>query len=180
MAAQCRHHERGAHNEPPTPPKGTFDWLCNTFWEALHSRGATYRQAELMVAAWIRPAARRSQYRRPPRASKATIRQCRYRRSPRRGGALGLARTLHCSPPHKPTTMPQKAHAGNPPDPTNTMQCSMIRIPAGDATKQRLERLLPPQGTTGADSRYGDITPGDPKAWTHIGTDRDFPTLGIG
>ncbi|CAH2277701.1 Hypothetical predicted protein [Pelobates cultripes] len=90
MATQPMPEKRSTSLNTHRSPLETFDWLCAGLREALLSWGVTHHQADLTLASWIRPAARRSYYMQIPRASKMTIRQNRYRRASRRDVAPNL------------------------------------------------------------------------------------------
>ncbi|CAH2283772.1 Hypothetical predicted protein, partial [Pelobates cultripes] len=137
----------------------TFDWLCAGLREALHSRGVTHRQAELTVASWIRPAARRSYYMQIPRASKMAVRHNRYCRASRRDVAPNLpctqtqqhTRNTGATNQARPThTKPDR----NPGDKRNTTRTSLYK-----ATPQATTRLHHMGDTTGAEPRGKDTGP---------------------
>ncbi|CAH2281912.1 Hypothetical predicted protein [Pelobates cultripes] len=96
-------------------PLETFDLLCTSFKDTLQSRGATYRQAEIMVTSWIRPTARRSKYRQTPRASKKAVRLHRYQRAQRRKMAAGPSDALSHTQINPPGNTKQMMQTSNSP-----------------------------------------------------------------
>ncbi|CAH2277740.1 Hypothetical predicted protein [Pelobates cultripes] len=178
MAYQPMPGKRSTHIKTHMSPMETFDQLCAGLKESLHSRGATHHQAELTVALWIRPAARRSYYMQVPRASKMAIRQNRYCRALRPGHQTTRA--------HAPTSIQaapglrtkRRTHISHP---SETPVTSATRS-TSPHSKQHCKRL---RGCT----TWGELPEQTAKAETLgpaaamtglVDTGRDLPTLGIG
>ncbi|CAH2274491.1 mothers against decapentaplegic homolog 3 isoform X1 [Pelobates cultripes] len=120
----------------------TFDWLCAGLRKALHSRGVTHRQAEVTVASWIRPAARRSYYMQIPRASKMAVRHNRHCLASRWDMARNTVAMNQATPTH---SQPDRI----PGDQRNTKHTSLYKRPRDCTTWGTLPEQTPEVETAG-------------------------------